>query len=65
MAKLLSKTEIDKNIIMHVEEVEDTLYKCNTFNNIHVEEVEDIRFECNALSSTHVGDVEDLKILTM
>ena len=43
MAKLLSKTEIDKNIIMHVKEVEDIRFKCNALSSMHVGDVEDLK----------------------
>ena len=59
MAKLLSKTEINKKVIIHVGDVRDIEYKYNVLNVTHVRDIGDVHYECNMLTVTHVGDVRD------
>ena len=59
MAKLLSKTEIKKKVIIHVGNVRDIEYEHNVLNVMHVEDVGDVRYESNILSVMYVGDVRD------
>ena len=58
-AKLLSKTEINKNVIIHVGDVGEIEYEYNVLNATHVGDVEDVNYECNVVTVTHVGDVGD------
>ena len=59
MAKLLSKTEIKKNVIIHVGDIGDIEYEHNVLNVMHVEDVRDVHYESNILSVMYVGDVGD------
>ena len=59
MAKLLSKTEIKKKVIIHVRDVGDIEYEHNVLNVMHVEDVGDVHYESNILSVMYVRDVRD------
>ena len=59
MAKLLSKTEIKKKVIIHVGDFGDIEYEHNVLNVMHVEDVGDVHYESNILSVMYVGDVRD------
>ena len=59
MAKLLSKTEIKKKVIIHVGDVEDIEYEHNVLNVTHVGDVGDVDYEYNMLTVMYVGDVRD------
>ena len=58
MAKLLSKTEINKknNNPIHVRDVGNIEYECNVLNVTHVGDVGDVHYEFNMLTVMHVGD---------
>ena len=58
MAKLLSKTEINKknNNPIYVGDIE---YECNVLNVMHVGDIGDVHYECNMLTVMHVRDVRD------
>ena len=58
-AKLFSKTEINKKVIIHVGDVGEIEYEYNVLNVTHVGDVGDVHYECNMLTVTHVGDVGD------
>ena len=59
MAKLFSKTEINKKLIIHVRDVGDIEYEYNILNVTHVRDVRDAHYKCNMLTVTHVRDVRD------
>ena len=59
MAKLLSKTEIKKKVIIHVGDVGDIEYELNVLNVMHVEDIGDVHYKSNMLSVMYVGDVGD------
>ena len=59
MAKLLSKAEINKTVIIHVGDVRDIEYEYNVLNVTHVRDIRDVHYECNILTVTHVTDVGD------
>ena len=59
MAKLLSKTEINRKVIIHVRDVGDIEYEYNVLNVTHVGDIGNVHYECNMLTVTHVGDVRD------
>ena len=56
MAKLVSKTEIKKKVIIHVRDVGDIEYEHNVLNVTHVG---DVHYESNMLSVMYIGDVGD------
>ena len=58
MAKLLSKTEINKknNNPIHVGDIE---YECNVLNVMHVRDIGDVHYKFNMLTVTHVRDIGD------
>ena len=59
MAKLLSKTEIKKKVIIHVRDVGDIEYEHNVLNVTHVGDVGDVHYKSNMLSVMFIGDVRD------
>ena len=59
MAKLLSKTEIKKKLIIHVGDVGDIEYEHNVLNVMHVKDIGDVHCESNILSVMYVRDVRD------
>ena len=61
MAKLFSKTEINKKVIIHVGDVGEIEYEYNILNVTHVRDVGDVHYECNMLTVTHVRDVGDVR----
>ena len=58
-AKLLSKTEIKKKVIIHVGDIRDIEYEHNVLNVMHVKDIGDVHYESNMLSIMYVGDVRD------
>ena len=58
-AKLFSKTEINKKVIIYVGDVREIEYEYNALNVTHVGDIRDVHYECNMLTVTHVRDVED------
>ena len=58
-AKLLSKTEIKKKVIIHVGDVGDIEYEHNVLNVTHVRDIRDVHYESNMLSVMYIGDVGD------
>ena len=58
-AKLLSNTEINKKVIIHVRDVRDIEYEYNVLNVMHVRDVRDVHYKCNMLTAMHVRDVGD------
>ena len=56
MAKLFSKTEIKKKVIIHVRDVREIKYEHNVLN---VMDVGDVDYESNMLTVMYVGDVGD------
>ena len=59
MAKLLSKPEINKKVIIHIGDVGDIEYKHNVLNVTHVGDVRDVHYKSNMLTITYVRDVRD------
>ena len=59
MAKLFSKTEINKKVIIHVGDVREIEYEHNVLNVTHVGDVGDVHYKWNMLTVMHVGDVGD------
>ena len=56
MAKLFSKTEIKKKVIIHVRDVREIKYEHNVLN---VMDVGDVDYKSNMLTIMYVGDVRD------
>ena len=59
MAKLFSKSEINKKVIIHVRYVREIEYEYNVLNVTHVRDIGDVHYECNMLTVMHVQDVRD------
>ena len=59
MAKLFSKTEINKKVIIHVRDVGEIEYEYNVLNVMHVRDIRDVHYKCNMLTVRHVRDAGD------
>ena len=59
MAKLFSKTEIKKKLIIHVGDVGEIEYEHNVLNVMDVGDVGDVDYKYNMLTVIYVGDVGD------
>ena len=59
MAKLFSKTEIKKKVIIHVRDVREIKYEHNVLNVMDVRDVRDVDYESNMLTVMYVRDVGD------